>query len=124
MKSHNLFSASSWMTPRRHRVDRPALPDFEICLKMAVMIYWNHLAEEVDPNPVFSGISFFPVEPDDHLVVLIGGFDQWDARHRIFLDTGVNDLVVDLNVEQVVIAARGRAIRSPTIGQSIDKLLG
>jgi hypothetical protein len=40
------------------------------------------------------------------------------------VDARINDLVVDHNAEQVVIASRGRAIGLPTIGQRIDKLFG
>jgi hypothetical protein len=73
---------------------------------------------------VWTGIPFFPIASYDQLVVLIGGFDQRNSMCRILLDTCVDDRVVDRNVEQIVIAVRGRAIGLPTIRQSPDELVG
>src|SRR5215813_5999911 len=113
-------ASSRW----RHRVDWSALPYFKICLKTTVMIHRDHLAEEVDPDSMLRGISLFPIESDDQPAVLVGGFDQRNARHRLFLDTYVDGRVIDRNFEQVVIATCRRAIGLPTVGQRIDKLLG
>src|SRR4030095_695629 len=82
----------------RHRVDWPTPPDFEICLEVGVMIRRDHLAEEVDPDPMLRGIPLFPVESDDQLVVLIGGFDKRNARCRLLLNTCVDGCVIDRDV--------------------------
>ncbi len=56
----------------RHWIDGPSLPDFQICLEVAVLIHRNHLAEEVDPDHMLSGARPFssfnhsPIENGEH----------------------------------------------------------
>src|SRR5262249_4642701 len=79
----------------RHRIDRSSLPDFEIRLKAAVFVDWDHFSMEIDPDSILGRVSLLPVKSDEQPIVLVGGFDQRNARLRILRDTRIDDRVVD-----------------------------
>ncbi|HEX5082535.1 MAG TPA: hypothetical protein VFY40_10845, partial [Blastocatellia bacterium] len=72
------------------------LPDFKISLETAVLIHWNHLAEEIYPDAILGRVSLPSVKTDDQTIVLVRSVDQWNARRRILRDTRIYDRVVDL----------------------------